>query len=606
AERTHRQADLEGVPRVRLSTPAAFFADALEEATREVPLAPTWVGELYLENHRGVLTSQHRTKWGNRHCEHLLREAELWATTATVRLGTPHPTRQLREAWRTLLLLQFHDILPGSSITWVHREAEHMYAQLEADLEGLIASSLASLTGTGTTVMLANAGPFTLDAVPSAAVRAPGGGVPTLVDQQVPGPGAAQVHAPGAASSAPAVRVEAGSVEERAGGTQGVTVVDNAILRLQVDAQGQVTSLVHLASARELVPPGQALVRLHLRRDIPTDWDAWNIDRADIDSGTLLTSATSVEVRTDEGDAVVRVVRHHGASTFTQELRLAPGSARLDITTEVEWWERHKLLKLEFPLALHTDRAESEVQFGHVTRPIHTNTSWDDARFETVALRWVRVAEGDFGVAVANDSTYGHSLRRLHGSDGPWVEVGESLLRAPTAPDPEADQGHHVLHTSLLVGASTQDAVQEGYRLNLPLRRVTGAHEVEPLVWTEKGSGVIEAVKLAEDGSGDVVVRLYEALGRRGRTVVRLGFSPTSVVAVDGAERRLQEAVRAAAVETPSSGGADTEVGAVGRTGPVGCDGPPPAQVEWDGGSDIVAVVLRPFQLATLRISPAH
>lgn len=583
-ERAHRQADLEGVPHVRLSTPGAFFTEALAEATQEVPAAPTWVGELYLENHRGVLTSQHRTKRGNRRGEHLLREAELWATTATVRCGVPYPHGRLHEDWRTLLLLQFHDILPGSSISWVHREAEEMYARLESDLEDLISSSLAALTGGGGERLLVNSGPFAVDAVPPGSVT---GATTSPAADPVPAP------SPASATESVAIPTAAPTVARGPGGT---TVVDNGVLRLVVDADGLVTSLVDLAAGRELVPAGETLARLHLRRDIPSDWDAWNTDLADVDSGEILTRAVSVEVRVDGDDALVRVLRSHGASSFTQELRLGAGSRRVDVTTEVDWHERHRMLKLEFPLALLADHAQSEVQFGHVTRPIHTNTSWDVARFETVALRWVRVAEGDYGVAVGNAETYGHSFRRLHGPDGPFVEVGESLLRAPTAPDPDADQGHHVIRTSLVVGASTEDAVCEGYRMNLPLRTVTGAHGVPALVWTSGGSGVIEAVKMAEDGSGDVVVRLYESLGRRGRTGVELGFPAEVVRAVDGCER------------PPATTPADAPHGQVpDRTvSTPGCDGPRPAEVRWVEGTEGVEVELRPFQIATVRITPAR
>lgn len=581
-ERAHRQEDLEGVPHVRLSTPGTFFSEALAEATDGVPAAPTWVGELYLENHRGVLTSQHRTKRGNRRCEHLLREAELWATTAAVRRGVPYPHGRLHEDWRTLLLLQFHDILPGSSISWVHREAEEMYARLESDLEDLISSSLEVLTGPGEDHLLVNAGPFTLDGVPSGAVVRAGVRPAAGAGRSGPVRGPARAVDPGAATDARPVAPSVAPAVLVGEGPAGTRVVDNGVLRLVVDADGSITSVVDLASSREVVPTGEILARLHLRRDIPSDWDAWNTDLADVDSGEILTSAESVEVSADEGGALVRVVRAHGASTFTQELRLAAGSRTLDITTAVDWRERHKLLKLEFPLALLADQAQSEVQFGHVTRPIHTNTSWDVARFETVALRWVRVAEGDFGVAVANDETYGHSFRRLHGADGPFVEVGESLLRAPTAPDPDADQGHHVLRSSVVVGAATEDAVREGYRLNIPLRTVTGGDGVPALVSTREGSGVIEAVKLADDGSGDVVVRLYESLGRRGRTRVALGLRAGSVEGVDGRERPFGDA------------GSD----------PVGCDGPRPGAVHWVEGTQDVEVELGPFQIATLRIRP--
>ena len=161
---------------------------------------------------------------------------------------------------------------------------------------------------------------------------------------------------------------------------------------------------------------------------------------------------------------------------------------------------------------MHADRAASEIQFGHVHRPTHANTSWDAARFETCAHRWVHVGEPGYGVAVANDA---HVRPRHHPRRPRPRTVRLSLLRAPLFPDPDADQGEHRFRVALRVGATIGDAVAEGYRLNLPLRRVRGGDDVAPLVVVDDPAVVVEAVKLAEDGSGDVVVRLYEALGTR-------------------------------------------------------------------------------------------
>jgi alpha-mannosidase len=227
----------------------------------------------------------------------------------------------------------------------------------------------------------------------------------------------------------------------------------------------------------------------------------------------------------------VRIVRTTGPSTITQVITLHDGA--VDIACTVDWHDRQKLLKLAFPLDVHADRATSEIQFGHVHRPTHANTSWDAARFETCAHRWVHVGEPGWGVAVANDSTYGHDIRR-HGST---TTVRLSLLRAPLFPDPDADQGCHRFTVALRVGATIADAVAQGYRLNLPLREVRGGTEIAPLVSVSDPAVVVEAVKLAEDRSGDVVVRLYEALGTRVSAQVTAHFPHTSVVATDLLER---------------------------------------------------------------------
>ena len=163
---------------------------------------------------------------------------------------------------------------------------------------------------------------------------------------------------------------------------------------------------------------------------------------------------------------------------------------------------------------MHADRSASETQFGHVFRPTHTNTSWEYARFEICAHRWIQVAEPGYGVAVSNDSTYGHDVGRTtreHG--GTTTTVRLSLVRGPRYPDPEADQGRHTSRVTVRPGATIADAVEEGYRTNLPLRTVNGERDVKPLISISNPAIVVEAVKLAEDRTGDVVVRLYESLG---------------------------------------------------------------------------------------------
>jgi alpha-mannosidase len=230
----------------------------------------------------------------------------------------------------------------------------------------------------------------------------------------------------------------------------------------------------------------------------------------------------------------------------------------------VDWHERQRLLKLAFPLDVHADRAASEIQFGHVHRPIHTNTSWDVARFETCAHRFVHVAETGYGSAVTNDCTYGHDVTRTpRAGGGSATTVRLSLLRAPLYPDPESDQGEHRMRCALVVGATIGDAVREGYRINLPVRGRTGAGPVDPLVTVDDPAVVVEAVKLAEDRGGDVVVRLYEAHGGRVRTRLHTAFDVAGVTETDLLERPLAE---------PRSLGADA------------------------------ALELRPFQIVTLRL----
>jgi alpha-mannosidase len=401
-----------------------------------------------------------------------------------------------------------------------------------------------ALAGPGERSITLNAGPYAL------------GGVPALGGIAAPGVGAAS-----------------GALIER--GPDGI-VLRNALVAVTIDPDGLFPSVRDLTADRELVSAGRRGNLLQLHRDTPTQWDAWDIDEHYKRNSVELTEAESVEVFVDSPALVgVRVTRSFGASRVAQQITLSAGSASVDLAFSIDWHERQKLLKLAFPLDLHADRAASEIQFGHVFRPTHANTSWDAARFETCAHRWVHVGEPGYGVAVANDSTYGHSISRATDAAGRMATtVRLSLLRAPLCPDPESDQGAHEFRVSLRVGAGIADAVAEGYRLNLPLRTVAGvaAERIEPLFTVDNPAVVIEAVKLAEDRSGDVIVRLYEAHGSRARARVIRHFDATDATETDLLERPL--AVPRAALQPSSS-------------------------------SDAAAftIELRPFQLVTLRFA---
>ncbi|PJJ71922.1 alpha-mannosidase [Diaminobutyricimonas aerilata] len=497
----HRKEDLEGSPRVRLDTPTAFF----EEARDTLPNPPVWSGEIYLEFHRGTYTSQARTKRGNRRSEHLLREAELWAATAAVRTGAEYPADALRSVWETVLLQQFHDILPGSSIAWVHQQAEREYARVAIELEQLIASSIGALAGEGDTELVFNASPF------------PVHGAPAL----------------GAAPSTDGRGVRVSADGDR-------FVFEGSRVRAEFDAAGLLVSLVDLVSGRESVAPGEPGNLLQLFRDTPNQWDAWDIDAAYSRVGTDLVEVERIGVVSTSAGEALEIVRTFGGSRVRQVVTLDDESGALLFESTVDWHERQKLLKLAFGFDVHADRASYEVQFGHVHRATHANTSWDVARFETSAHRWVHVGEPGFGVAVANDSTYGHDItRHTREGGGTTTVVRESLLRAPLFPDPGADQGEHVLRTAVRIGVDALGAAEQGYRLNLPVRAVRGSAPVEPLVTVDDPAVVVEAVKLAEDGSGDVVVRLYEATGGRSTARLTPGFPAGAAVRTDLLERPL-------------------------------------------------------------------
>jgi alpha-mannosidase len=517
--RAARLRDLDGSPRVVIERPAEFFA----RAEAEYLDAPIWTGELYLEFHRGTYTSQAKTKQGNRRSEHLLREAELWCATAAVRHGTDYPYEALDRIWKLVLLQQFHDILPGSSIHWVHREAAANYAAVAAELEELIANALRALAGDGDVRLAFNAAPHARNGVPALGAW------------------------PRSEAEAPTDVTEDGDG----------FVLDNGLLRVRVDSRGTLTSV--LDGGREVIAPGSVGNLLQLHPDTPTVFDAWDIDEFYRHVVTDLVGRVSTE------DGGVRVTHRLGATTITQLITLVGRTVVFD--TDIDWHEREKLLKAGFDLDVTADRSAAEIQFGHVYRPTHTNTSWDAAKFEICAHRFIHVGEPGYGVAVVNDSTYGHDVtRRQRVGGGTSTVVRLSLLRAPRSPDPDTDQGRHHLRYALVPGAGIGDAAREGYRINLPERTVIGGKPVEPLVTVDNDGVIVESVKLADDRSGDVVVRLYEALGARTTAVLRPGFPASSARSVDLLERLVGDLL------------------------------------VFDQG---VAIELRPFQIVTVRFTPS-
>ncbi|AIY02484.1 putative alpha mannosidase [Arthrobacter sp. PAMC 25486] len=544
--RAKRTSDLEGSPQVTIASPSEFFT----AAEAEYPNAPVWKGELYLELHRGTYTSQALTKQGNRRSEHLLREAELWSATAAARGLIDYPYDELDRIWKLVLLNQFHDILPGSSIAWVHREAAEQYAQIAQDLAELISTALLALApplpdAPATDIAHFNASPY-----PRLGIAPLSAGVPEPATTEV------------------TVQRDGADV-----------VVHNGLISVRFGADGVISSILDVGANRELVPAGQGANLLQLHADFPNMWDAWDIDEFYKNTVTDIRELDSLEVAIFDGAAHVSIERSFRKSHITQRVRIAPDSKVITVLNEVDWHEQETLLKAAFPLDVHADHARFETQYGHIQRATHENTSWDNARFEVCAHRWVHVGEPGFGAAVINDSTYGHDVSRHPGTNGSsFTTVRLSLLRGPRFPDPETDQGWHTFSYGLVVGADVADAVAAGYEINLLWRGVPGAAaDVEPLVSTDSSGALIEAVKLADDRSGDVIVRLYEPLGARAKVRLSASFLVASVV-----ENNLLEQPYDAASLT---------VGAADTTGV--------------GGNPTMVLTLRPFQILTLRLQKA-
>jgi alpha-mannosidase len=485
-ERLRRMRDLQGLPRVRTATSDEFFS-ALEAETEP---RPTVVGELYLEYHRGTYTSQAFVKRANRTCEQLLHDAELLGA-----VRGDYPREELDRLWKLLLLQQFHDILPGSSIRLVYDDARRDFAELE--------SSLGSLIGAGGTPV------NTVGVARREVVEGADGLV--VVEAPPYGDGAF---------------VEAGDEV-----TVDGLVLENEHLRVQLADDGTVTSVVEKATGREaLAAPGN---RLELYEDLPVNFDAWDVDPFHLETRRDCPAADSCEVlSTGPLRAEVAFGRRVGErSSLRQVVRLDAGSRRLEFRTEVDWHEAHMLLKVCFPLAVRSPHATYETAFGYAERPTHFSTSFDQARYEVPGHRFADLSEHGFGAALLTDSKYGYSCL--------GNELRISLLRSPKSPDPDADMGEHAFAYALYAHAGgwrEGGVLAEAIRFNAPLRFTAGIGASVASV--DDPDLVLDTVKLGER-SDELVLRLYEAHGSRGTARVKLRAAPRSARLANALEEPL-------------------------------------------------------------------
>lgn len=500
-----RQRNLEGAPRVAFGK-ASDYLDTLPKHWDELEV---WNGELYLELHRGTLTTQSRIKRGNRLLENRLRQAEyLWSCLPLAR----YPQADFDRIWKTLLINQFHDIIPGSSITMVYRETERQHKECLAECDRLIAKAGESLlepdAGSVTLVNCLSyeyARPVELPLFwgRSGAVAADGSPVPVQMEggRAV---ASAVVPAHGALTLRKSGKAEAGRAAEG-------LVLENDLVRYEFGADGTLLRAFDKEIGRPVLEGGRGNL-LSLYEDRPNQWDAWDVDI--FYENQLLENARSVSVTRLPGGAVRHGLRFElavGKSVIEQCVYLAAGSKRLDFRTRVEWNERHHMLRVSFPVAVCADRASFDIQYGYVERATHSNTSWDLAKFEAAAHRYVDLSDRDHGVALLNDCKYGHKVR------GNVIDL--NLLRSTSDPDPDADKGRHFFAYSLLPHAGPlidSDVMAEAAALNAPVlvfekRRASkgvAACRVE-------GRGVsLEVVKKAEKEKC-LVVRLVETDGRQ-------------------------------------------------------------------------------------------
>lgn len=536
-EYVKRQEDLEGSVRMKMASPLEFFKDM--EALGGP--ANTYVGELYFSAHRGTYTSQASIKKNNRRSELLLREMEFWSSLA-MQKGLDYELERADGLWKELLLHQFHDILPGSSIARVYVEAEAAHQKLQAEAQEMKEKALEVLSDSSRTeaVTVWNSLSFERQALielPESFAE----GARTQEGEAVPVQAAdgcvkALVTIPscGAVSVVPAVsdkRACAVTVKENA---DGGFVMENSRVTAVINKRGELISFVLKESGREFA--AEEMNRFRLYKDVPRMFDAWDIDSNYIEQEVKALEQVSVEKACEGLEGVLKVSGRISESPFTQYIRLAADSSRIEFETKVDWKELHRLLKVSFPVSVYVENGINEIQFGYVERPAHRSRLYDKDRFEVCNHRYSALCDGSHGAAVLNDCKYGISMNENA------LEL--TLLRAAACPEMRADNREHTFtyaFTAWEGSFADSDVTKQGYELNVKPQLTRGAVDAFSAVKVEKANIILDTLKPAEDGSGDVILRFYESKKAAAETEITVNIGAKEAYLCDMLENVQKE-----------------------------------------------------------------
>ncbi|SFR65657.1 alpha-mannosidase [Anaeromicropila populeti] len=518
-----------GIPELKTSTAKEYFEHLKDTFKHTKQYVHTWDGELYLEYHRGTYTSQAYNKRMNRKMEFLYRETEWLTAMAAIVKGDVALARQdeMREGWKILLTHQFHDIIPGSSIHEVYEDSRENYKQAEAIADTIKEDALEQLISAHSQYFtIVNNSGWDRDGIVSVpyqkdAVYVDGAG--NVLESQ---------------DSAANTLVKVGQVP-----AMGMTVISRETGVKQVckpiffitnsgaespfycikwNEAGQLTDVYDKENDIHVIPEGKRANVFQLFEDKPLGNDAWDIDLFYQEKMKEVDQLISVEC-VEQGPlrAVIRFTWSFLNSKITQNMMLYAQSRRIDFETKMDFYEHKKILKVAFPVDIRTTYATYDIQYGNVRRANHWNTSWDQAKFETVAHRFADLSEQGYGVSLLNDCKYGHDIK------GNVMRL--TLVKAATHPDPQQDQGEHYFTYSLFPHKgdfAAANTVQEAYGLNQPLYAVEGSSILGNYSFLSLDNEYVEidAIKLSEDGKS-LVVRFHEYIGARHKVTIAPHFS---------------------------------------------------------------------------------
>ena len=527
-EYLEREKDLEGMPKVICESPNKFF----EFVENECEVNKEYTGELYYAAHRGSYTSQANTKKNNRKCEMALREAELWSVFCG---NDTYDKTELDGLWKKVLFNQFHDIIPGTAITKVYEIADKDYEFVLSGAEKILTGAIGEKPGTDAEYITVY---NSLSWERKALVELPGGCGKIFdldgkeIKTQKNGD---KVYA---IVSLPSVGYKSFRVEK---GYTGDTLqkgnelcLENELIKAVFNNSGELVSVKDKKTDTEYL--SGASNRFRMYRDAPTFFDAWDIDSFYEKEEVPIDGDAEICVEnTGELVSILKITRNIGKSKLTQRVSLRADSRQLDFETEIDWQETHKLLKVDMNTNIHTDELISEIQFGHIKRPNHKNRSYDADRFEVCQHKWSALSESGRCAAILNDCKYGIS------ADGGRMSL--TLLKSAAAPDPRADKGLHKFKYSLFVsdnGVCQSDVVRCAYELNCPICVSGGNKGERSFAGVDNPAVILDAVKYAEDGSKDLIVRLYESRGSFTKTKISFGFDMKEAYITNMIEENLE------------------------------------------------------------------
>lgn len=501
------QKPLPSMPTITGNKAVAYF-ERLSQTFADIS-APVWYGELYFEYHRGTLTSIGKNKKKNRQGEFMMQTIE---KLYTIKGFTHYPKEKIEDMWKVLLLNQFHDILPGSSIEEVYQQTDQEYAWLQEQGRDLIQQLMADQTSQKEVCTVFNS----LGICRDMHVQLPVGNQ-TAVDRisQRTHDGQLIVQLPQSASlSFTPIKLKEDRSEQAT--TKLGKEFETEDFFVVFNDNYEITTLFDKKRQRDVLPNGQIMNQLIAYEDLPMNYDAWDIDPY-YDQKAYNVDQIKEAVIVENGPIrdTIKLIRPFENSLITQYIHFYHGTGRIDFETTVDWHLHHVLLKVQLPIAVNTLEATFDIQFGNVKRAIHQNTTWDLARFESCGQKWVDLSEDNYGVSVLTDAKYGFNTA--------YQKVGISLIKSATDPYPEADQGLHAFTYSLYVheGDWKQgDTMKQALDLNVPALQLPGiALESDSFLQVQQENILLDTVKKAEDEEA-VIVRLYEYYNRQTQAVL--------------------------------------------------------------------------------------